>query len=161
MPCGPDSDTDRDAVHGRFDQRPVSRQPGNLVCHGQRLLEDTVPGLFPQGLLGDLYQCHLPDSSAPTGQPVHRWVVRPPGCGSRPRAARGRAPLTARVIDRFALQHRLPGGETVADRFVASRLDLSAANREMLLGYNTWRGILSRCENSWGDSYANTRALFN
>ncbi len=40
-----------------------------------------------------------------------------------------------RVIDRFALQHRLPDGKTVVDRFVASRPDLTAADREMLLGW--------------------------
>ncbi len=39
------------------------------------------------------------------------------------------------VIDRFALQHRLPDGKTVVDRFVASRPDLTAADREMLLGW--------------------------
>ena len=38
------------------------------------------------------------------------------------------------VIDRFALQYRLPDGKTVIDRFVASRPDLTAADREMLLG---------------------------
>jgi hypothetical protein len=40
------------------------------------------------------------------------------------------------VIDRFALQYRLPDGQTVVDRFVASRPDLEAADREMLL---SWR----------------------
>src|ERR1700692_4401576 len=39
------------------------------------------------------------------------------------------------VIDRFALQHRCPGGQPVVDRFVASRPDLTAADREMLLGW--------------------------
>ena len=33
------------------------------------------------------------------------------------------------VIDRFALQHHLPDGKTVVDRFVASRPDLTAASR--------------------------------
>jgi hypothetical protein len=37
--------------------------------------------------------------------------------------------------DRFALQYRLPDGKTVVDRFVASRPDLDAADREMLLGW--------------------------
>jgi hypothetical protein len=40
------------------------------------------------------------------------------------------------AIDRFALQYRLPDGQTVVDRFVASRPDLEAADREMLL---SWR----------------------
>ena len=40
-----------------------------------------------------------------------------------------------RVIDRFALQRRLPDGKTVVDRFVASRPALTAADREMLLGW--------------------------
>jgi hypothetical protein len=40
-----------------------------------------------------------------------------------------------RVIDRFALQYRLPDGKTVVDRFVASRPDLEAADREMVLGW--------------------------
>ena len=39
------------------------------------------------------------------------------------------------VIDRFALQYRLPDGQTVVDRFVASRPDLEAVDREMLLGW--------------------------
>jgi hypothetical protein len=33
------------------------------------------------------------------------------------------------------LQYRLPDGQTVVDRFVASRPDLTAADREMLLGW--------------------------
>jgi hypothetical protein len=40
-----------------------------------------------------------------------------------------------RVIDRFVLQHRLPDGETVVDRFVASRPGLTETDREMLLGW--------------------------
>ena len=39
------------------------------------------------------------------------------------------------IMDRFALQYRLPDGKTVVDRFVASRPDLAAAEREMLLGW--------------------------
>ena len=39
------------------------------------------------------------------------------------------------AIDQFALQYRLPDGQTVVDRFVASRPDLTAADREMLLGW--------------------------
>jgi hypothetical protein len=39
------------------------------------------------------------------------------------------------TIDRFAMQYRLPDGKTVVDRFVASRPDLDAADREMLLGW--------------------------
>jgi hypothetical protein len=39
------------------------------------------------------------------------------------------------VIDRFALQHRLPNGKTVLDQFLASRPGLSAADREMLHGW--------------------------
>jgi hypothetical protein len=39
------------------------------------------------------------------------------------------------TIDRFALQYRLPDGQTVVDRFVASRPDLTMADREMLLGW--------------------------
>jgi len=40
-----------------------------------------------------------------------------------------------RVIDRFALQHRLPNGTTVLDQFLADRPDLTAADREMLRGW--------------------------
>ena len=40
------------------------------------------------------------------------------------------------IIDRFALQHRLPNGKTVLDRFLASRPDLTAADREMLRGWH-------------------------
>jgi hypothetical protein len=39
------------------------------------------------------------------------------------------------IIDRFVLQYRMRDGRTVVDRFVASRPDLSAADREMLLGW--------------------------
>ncbi|MGH3197908.1 MAG: hypothetical protein ACRDOH_09740 [Streptosporangiaceae bacterium] len=39
------------------------------------------------------------------------------------------------VIDRFALQHRLPNGKTVLDQFLASWPDLTAADREMLRGW--------------------------
>jgi hypothetical protein len=39
------------------------------------------------------------------------------------------------TIDRFALQYRMRDGRTVVDRFVASRADLDAADREMLLGW--------------------------
>jgi len=39
------------------------------------------------------------------------------------------------TIDRFTLQYRLPDGQTIVDRFVASRPDLEAADREMLLGW--------------------------
>ena len=40
-----------------------------------------------------------------------------------------------RIIDRFVLQHRLPDGKTVVDRFVASRPDLTKTDREMVLGW--------------------------
>jgi hypothetical protein len=40
------------------------------------------------------------------------------------------------AIDRFTLQYRLPDGQTVVDRFIASRPDLTLADREMLL---SWR----------------------
>ena len=39
------------------------------------------------------------------------------------------------AIDRFALQHTLPKGKTVLDEFLASRPDLTAADREMLPGW--------------------------
>jgi hypothetical protein len=39
------------------------------------------------------------------------------------------------VIDRFALQHRMPNGKTVLDRFLASRPGLTPADREMLRGW--------------------------
>ena len=39
------------------------------------------------------------------------------------------------VIDRFALQHRLPNGKTVLDQFLGSRPDLTGADREMLRGW--------------------------
>jgi hypothetical protein len=39
------------------------------------------------------------------------------------------------VIDRFALQHRLPNGKTVLDQFLASRPGMTAADREMLRGW--------------------------
>lgn len=39
------------------------------------------------------------------------------------------------VIDRFALQHRLPNGKTVLDQFLASGPGLTPADREMLRGW--------------------------
>jgi hypothetical protein len=39
------------------------------------------------------------------------------------------------AIDRFALQHTLPNGKTVLDQFLASRPDLTTADREMLRGW--------------------------
>jgi hypothetical protein len=38
----------------------------------------------------------------------------------------------AGLVDRFALQHRLPNGKTVLDQFLAGRPDLSAADRDMV-----------------------------
>jgi hypothetical protein len=40
-----------------------------------------------------------------------------------------------RIIDHFILRYRLPDGSTVVDRFVAGRKDLTASDREMLLGW--------------------------
>lgn len=40
-----------------------------------------------------------------------------------------------RVIDHFLLRYRLLDGSTVVDRFVARRKDLTAVDREMLLGW--------------------------
>jgi hypothetical protein len=42
-------------------------------------------------------------------------------------------------LDFFVLQHRLPNGETLVEQFVASRPDLPAEEREMLLG---WRDVV-------------------
>jgi hypothetical protein len=42
----------------------------------------------------------------------------------------------AGLVDRFALQHRLPNGKTVLDQFLAGRPDLSAADRDMLRGWH-------------------------
>jgi hypothetical protein len=42
------------------------------------------------------------------------------------------------ILDRFVLQHRLPGGQTIVEQFVASRSDLPAPERDMLLG---WRDV--------------------
>ncbi|AWW35335.1 hypothetical protein [Streptomyces cadmiisoli] len=40
-----------------------------------------------------------------------------------------------RIVDHFVLRYRLPDGSTVVDRFVAGRKDLTAADRDMLLGW--------------------------
>jgi hypothetical protein len=40
------------------------------------------------------------------------------------------------IIDRFALQHRLPNGETVLGEFLASRQDLSTADRDLLRAWH-------------------------
>ncbi len=43
------------------------------------------------------------------------------------------------IIDRFALEHRLPNGKTVLDQFLASWPGLTAGDREMLRG---WRDLV-------------------
>ena len=43
------------------------------------------------------------------------------------------------ALDHFVLQHRLPGGQTIVERFVAARPDLLPPEREMLLG---WRDVV-------------------
>ncbi|NEC87837.1 hypothetical protein [Streptomyces sp. SID12501] len=40
-----------------------------------------------------------------------------------------------RIVDHFILRYRLPDGSTVVDRFVARRKDLTAVDREILLGW--------------------------
>lgn len=39
------------------------------------------------------------------------------------------------ILDRLVLQHRLRGGQTIVEQFVASRPDLPAPERDMLLGW--------------------------
>lgn len=41
-----------------------------------------------------------------------------------------------RIIDHFILRYRLPDGSTVVDLFAAGRKDLTAVDREMLLGWS-------------------------
>jgi hypothetical protein len=41
----------------------------------------------------------------------------------------------ADLVDRFALQHRLPSGKTVLEQFLSSRPDLSKPDREMVRGW--------------------------
>jgi hypothetical protein len=48
------------------------------------------------------------------------------------------------ILDRLVLRHRLSGGQTIVEQFVGSRPDLSAPEREMLLG---WRHPLTK--SSW------------
>jgi hypothetical protein len=56
------------------------------------------------------------------------------------------------VVDRFALQHRLPDGKTVVDRFIASRPDLTVAEREILLGVDAvFRKILRKPHFTWAE----------
>jgi hypothetical protein len=43
------------------------------------------------------------------------------------------------ILDRFVLQHRLRSGQTIVEQFVASRPDLAAPERDMLLG---WRDVV-------------------
>jgi hypothetical protein len=42
----------------------------------------------------------------------------------------------AGLVDRFALQHRLPNGKTVLGQFLAGRPDLSAVDRDMVQGWH-------------------------
>ena len=39
------------------------------------------------------------------------------------------------ILDRLVLQYQLPGGQTIVEQFVASRSDLPAPERDMLLGW--------------------------
>ncbi|MCU1640592.1 MAG: hypothetical protein JWN03_867 [Nocardia sp.] len=51
--------------------------------------------------------------------------------------------LAILTIDHFALQHRLPDGRTVVERFVTQhRPSLTDGEREMVLG---WRGVVEGC----------------
>ncbi len=51
--------------------------------------------------------------------------------------------LAILIIDHFALQHRLPDGRTVVERFVTQhRPPLTAGEREMMLG---WRDVVEGC----------------
>jgi hypothetical protein len=43
------------------------------------------------------------------------------------------------ILDRLVLQHRLRNGQTIVEQFVASRSDLPALERDMLLG---WRDVV-------------------
>src|ERR1039457_3147180 len=43
------------------------------------------------------------------------------------------------VLDHFALQHRLPSGTTVVEAFAAAHPELTAAERDMLLG---WQDVI-------------------
>ena len=43
------------------------------------------------------------------------------------------------ILDRLVLQHRLRSGQTIVEQFVASRSDLPAPERDMLLG---WRDVV-------------------
>jgi hypothetical protein len=43
------------------------------------------------------------------------------------------------ILDRLVLQHRFRSGQTIVEQFVASRPDLSAPERDMLLG---WRDVV-------------------
>ncbi len=43
------------------------------------------------------------------------------------------------ILDRLVLQHRLRNGQTIVEQFVASRSDLPAPERDMLLG---WRDVV-------------------
>lgn len=47
--------------------------------------------------------------------------------------------IVSMVIDHFVLQHRLIGGDTVVDRFVPAHPELSAEDRDMLLG---WKNVV-------------------
>jgi hypothetical protein len=42
----------------------------------------------------------------------------------------------AGLVDRFALQYRLPHGKRVLDQFLAGRPDLSTAERDMVRGWH-------------------------
>jgi hypothetical protein len=61
-------------------------------------------------------------------------VDTPPAGGRRPERQLDEGEAI-RIIDHFILRYRLPDGSTVVDRFVAGRKDLTAGDREMLLGW--------------------------
>jgi hypothetical protein len=46
------------------------------------------------------------------------------------------------ILDRLVLEHRLRGDQTIVEQFVASRPDLPAPERDMLLGWRDGGGHL-------------------
>ncbi|WP_255306053.1 hypothetical protein [Streptomyces sp. Wb2n-11] len=57
-----------------------------------------------------------------------------------------------RITDHFTLGYRLPDGSTVVDRFIAGRKDLTAADREMLLGWRDPVGGVFEIRRKDGDA---------
>lgn len=111
----------------------VRPAPNHLTAANSALPHRIMARLI--GRSGDLKRALLGFA----GQPVFARALeqaRLQYFGGRGQASEGEI---TNFLDCFILQHRLPNGDTLVDRFVAARPHLPDAERKMLLG---WRGVV-------------------